>query len=104
MKFRRNTHTLDGRYKDEIFGRDKESHFQKKVWAVHGDIAHHLPCDKGLSYEDILQAVRNDVTNYSYHPADLQEWVEGGTLPTPEYVALSLVRLLEANFVEMVGD
>src|SRR5688500_4368151 len=104
MKFRRATHDRDGRYREEIFGHDKESHHQKEVWRVHGGIAHLLTSEKGMSYEEVLEQIRKDVTNYIYHPCDLEVWQDGEKIPTPENVALSLIRLIEVGFVEVVND
>ena len=99
FKFRRATHDRDGKY---LFG--EQTYFQKLVWSAHGDIVHHLSCAKSMSYEELLREIRSDVTNYDYGPADLKEWRDGGPLPTPEQVALGLVRCIEAGFVEVTNS
>ena len=104
MKFRRNTHTRDGKVREELSD-DKLNCWQKAVWVAHGDIVHMLDSAKAMSYEDILNEIRSDSTNYGYHPYDLQAlWQEGSALPSPERVALSLVRCIEAGFVEVVNE
>jgi len=102
FKFRRATHDVNT---NEYIFKDKfpvESHFQKLVWDAHGDIAHHLSSDKGMTFQELLNYIRKDDTNYNYSPSDLENWQDGGDLPKISDVALSLVRLLQAGFVEMI--
>jgi hypothetical protein len=103
MKFRRNTHDRAGNYKEE-FRYDQLNHFQRMVWEKHGSILHLLFSRKAISYNDLLQEIRKDNTNYHYYSFDLQEWIEGAALPDPRDVALSLIRLIEAGFVEVCTE
>lgn len=100
--FRRATHDkITNDYLDK-FHKDNLSVFQEMVWKAHGDICHILHSGRGVTYEKILEEIRRDETNYDYHPNDLESgrWC-GGNMPSPEQVALSLVRLIEAGFVEI---
>lgn len=100
--FRRATHDWKtGEYLTGEFAQKNLSDFQKKVWEAHGDIAHLLDSGKSMSYTELLEEIRKDFTNYLYESSDLQGWRDGSLMPTPEEVALSLVRLLEAGFIKM---
>lgn len=102
IKFRRNTHDKDGNYR-ETFG--DMTAFEKHVWDNHGGICHMMSSSKPMSYDEILIEIRKDTTNYLYEPCDFDKFFyEGEMLPTPEKVALSLVRLIEAGLVEVVID
>lgn len=103
MKFRRNTHNRAGNYKEE-FCDENLSQFQKHVWRNHGSIVHIMFSGRAISYNDLLQEIRKDTTNYHYSSFDLPDWLEGDVLPDPREVALSLVRLIEAGFVEVCGE
>lgn len=99
FKFRRATHDKDsGEY---ITAFENPTFYQQKVWDAHGDILHHIDSKEGNTYDEVLYEIRKDVTNYDYHPNDLEIWRDGGDMPTPERVALSIVRLIEAGFVEV---
>lgn len=99
VKFRRATHK-NGVYNTK-FREDNLTGFQKRVWEKHGDICHMLDSDKGMEFDDIFDEIRKDTTNYIYAPEDLDGWRDGSMLPTVAEVAIALVRLLEAGFVEL---
>lgn len=103
MKFRRNTHDRAGNYKEE-FRDDQLNHLQRMVWEKHGSILHMLFSSRAISYNDLLKEIRKDTTNYHYSSLDLPNWLEGDELPDPRDVALSLVRLIEAGFVEVCSE
>jgi hypothetical protein len=102
MKFRRATHDQQTGEYIETF-RNLEF-FQQKVWDAHGNVLHLMDSDKPITYDEILDEVRKDTTNYDYHPNDLQIWRDGEAMPDPKDVALSLVRLIEAGFVEVLDE
>lgn len=101
MKFSRNTHDKDGNYREEF---KNIRGFQQKVWDTHGDIVHMLDSSKAMSFQDLLDEIRNDETNYIYTVNDLDIWMDGSLMPEPKNVALGLVRCIEAGFVEIVSD
>jgi hypothetical protein len=101
LGFRRATHdAFTGDYLDK-FRSENISEFQKQVWDAHGSICHLLDSRKAMSLEDLLEEIRKDKTNYTYLPYDLKGWIDGEPMPTPQEVCVSLVRLVEAGFVEM---
>ena len=105
LLFRRATHdAVTGKYKEEIFAEEKLTNFMNKVWKAHGNICHLLSSKEPMSYDDLLEEIRKDVTNFDYHPSDLEVWRDGSPIPCPKDVALSLIRLVEAGFVEVVPD
>lgn len=99
--FRRATHDKEtGEYLVKFYDKNT-TEFQKMVWKSHGDICHLLSSSQSLSYEKLLEEIRRDTVNYDYHPNDLESGRDcGGNMPTPEKVALSLIRLIQAGFVE----
>ncbi len=102
LKFRRATHDEEtGKYKEK-FSEDNLTSFQKQVWEAHGNICHMLDSSKPMEFEEIFDEIRADSTNYLYYPSDLKGWRDGSDMPTPGEVAVALVRLLEAGFVEVV--
>lgn len=99
-KFRRATHdAVSGEYNEKF---RNPTFIQQKIWDAHGGICHLMSSNKAITYDQLLEEVRKDTTNYDYHPNDLELWRDGEALPTPEAVALSLVRLLEGGYVEMI--
>jgi hypothetical protein len=106
--FRRATHDKDnGEYLEDKFADYKGNTvwYQKEVWDNHGHIAHMMSSEKAMSLTDILTEIRRDSTNYYYDPADLKNcFYDGSKLPEPNEVALSLLRLIEAGFVEVVPN
>lgn len=102
FKFRRATHDRDGNYLRDKFG--KLSYDQQAIYDIHGCVVHLLDSKKGMSFEELLEEVRKDTTNFSYGQFDYNNKREGVHLPSPADFALSLVRLLETGFVEIVVD
>ncbi len=100
LGFRRATHDkITGKY-DEKFDSKNQSFFQEMVWKAHGCVVHLLDSRKVMSYEGLLEEIRKYSTNFDYHPNDLESGRDcGGNMPTPEQVALSLMRCVEAGFV-----
>lgn len=102
MKFRRNTHDRDGNYKEE-FKEEKQNWFQRQVWSKYGSIVHLLDSKQGTTFQNLLQEIRLDTTNYFYGCTDMSE-VDIATLPDINEVALGLVRCIEAGFIEVVEN
>jgi hypothetical protein len=103
MLFRRNTHDRAGNYKEE-FNDQNLSEFQKHVWEECGNIVHMLFSSRAISYNDLLQEIRKDTTNFFYGIDDLGFGYDCCELPDPRDVALSLVLLIEAGFVEVCDE
>lgn len=87
--FRRATHDkITGKYLEK-FKDENMSQRMKNVWENHGDIVHMLSSEREMDFDELLQEIRKDTTNYNYED-----------LPTQERVALSLIKLIEVGFVE----
>jgi hypothetical protein len=101
FKFRRNTHTPEGIYKEE-FKDNRLTHLQRRVWQTHGHIVHMLYSGKPITFQELLDEIRKDEVNYWYGVDDTQDSFNGLNLPEPKDIAFGLIRLIEANFVEVV--
>ncbi len=101
-KFRRNTHTPDGKYKQE-FNPDSLTVWQRVVDKRYRHILHLLCSAKPLSFREVIEEARKDITNYSAGPFDLETLDDRSPIPTQEEIAMAIVRLIEANFVEVVN-
>lgn len=84
MKFARYTH-VDGKFRQELYQLDNDA-----VNAETNGIFHWLYPEHGITFEQLLQEIKKDETN----------WPEGH--PEPQQVALWLVRSLEYDLARVV--